>query len=89
MEPMTKEMAIETCLKVIFAMVPIIKPNAIVNDKYQALCNVISNVIAQDNQSWINVNGKILSQTKCHILSCWFHAKKEWVGNLLQKVSIV
>ena len=70
-------------------MVSIVRSNAMVINKSLTKYNGISNVIAQDNQSWINVNGKILSQTKCHILSCWFHAKKEWVGNLLQKVSIV
>ena len=81
-----EQVALETCLKVIFARMPRTRPNAIVIDKSWTSYNAISNVIAQDRESWIVTNGE-RSQTRCRLLLCQFHAKKSWVDNLLPKVS--
>ena len=46
-----EQVALETCLKVIFARMPRVRPNAIVIDKSWTSYNAISNVIAQDRES--------------------------------------
>ena len=81
-----EQVALETCLRVIFARMPTVRPNAIVIDKCWTSYNAITNVVATDRQSWIVVNGQ-RSQTHCRLLLCQFHAKKSWVDNLLPKVS--
>ena len=46
-----KQIALETCLKLIFAIMPTMRPNAIVIDRYWTQYNVISYVIAQHPHS--------------------------------------
>ena len=81
-----EQVALETCLRVIFARMPNVRPNAIVIDKSWTSYNAISNVVATDRLSWIVTNGQ-RSQTHCRLLLCQFHAKKAWLDNLLPKVS--
>ena len=82
-----EQVALETCLKVIFSRMPKVRPNAIVIDKSWTSYNAISNVVAQDQQCWTVANGQ-RSQIHCRLLLCQFHAKKSWVDNLLPKVSV-
>ena len=82
-----EKVALETYLKVIFVRSPKVRPNVIAIDKSWTSYNVISNVIAQDHESWIVANGE-RSQARCHLLLCQFDAKKSWVGNLLPKLSV-
>mgnify|MGYP007130482733 CR=1 FL=1 len=48
-----EQFALETCLKVVFTRMPKVRPNAIVIDKCYASHNGISNLVAQDCESWI------------------------------------
>ena len=61
-----EQVALETCLKVIFARMPRVRPNVIVIDKSWTSYDVISNVIDQDHESWIVANGE-RSQTHCRV----------------------
>ena len=81
-----EQVALETCLRVIFARRPTVRPNAIVIDKCWTSYNATTNVVATVHQYWIVVNGQ-RSQTHCRLLLCQFHAKKSWVDNLLPKVN--
>ena len=81
-----EQVALEAFLRLIFARMPTVKPNAIVIDKCWTSYNAITNVVATNRQSWIVVNGQ-RSQTHWRLLMCQFHAKKSWVDNLLPKVS--
>ena len=79
---------LETCLTVILARVPKMRPNTIMIDKCWTSYNAISNVVVANRQSWTVANRQ-QSQTHCWLLLCQLHAKNLWMDNLLPKVSVV
>jgi hypothetical protein len=71
--------------KAVFFNIGNIRPNAIVIDKSQMEFIAIMQVVREDAWCWENqdVDG---IQVRCHLLLCWFYAKKAWVEHLLPKL---
>ena len=61
-----EQVALQTCLRVMFERMPNVRPNALVIDKSWTSYNAITNVVATDRQSWIVVNGQ---RSQTHL---WF-----------------
>lgn len=78
-----EKIALEVSLKIIFSRMKNIRPTALVIDKSQMELEAFEKVVKEDPYCW-QYNG--LQQVLCHIIICWFHAKKAWVENLLSKV---
>ena len=77
---------LEMTLKIIFSRMGSVRPSALVIDKCQQELEALTQAINEDPHSWIlNENGSP-PQVACHVLLCWFHAKKAWVKNLLPQV---
>ncbi|MCO5559504.1 hypothetical protein L7F22_013105 [Adiantum nelumboides] len=79
-------MALEMTLQIVFARMGNIRPSAIVIDKSQQELEAIVKVVDDDPHSWIVDTHGAWHQVACHVLLCWFHAKKAWVENLLPQV---
>jgi hypothetical protein len=62
-------------MKAVFINMENIRPYAIVIDKSQTEFIAITQAVNEDAWYWENQDlGGI--QVKCHLLLCWFHAKK-------------
>ncbi|XP_066298926.1 uncharacterized protein [Branchiostoma lanceolatum] len=57
------------------------RPNAIIIDKSLTEKRAIESAVQNDPLSWEDG-----TQSKCHLLLCWFHVKKAWTENLLPKL---
>ena len=75
--------ALEITFATLFSRLGNIRPRAIIIDKSQVEFNAIYNVIRDDPSCWDITH---TTQLHCHVLLCWFHAKKAWVEHLLPKV---
>jgi hypothetical protein len=78
--------ALELTMKAVFDRLGDVRPNAIVIDKSNTEYNALMKVIEHDKFCWMKNDNHII-QTHCHLLLCWFHAKKAWVENLLPKLA--
>ena len=78
--------ALEKTLHILFSRMRQIRPAALVIDKSQQELEALLKVVNEDPHCWeTKVDGN-WCQVACHILLCWFHAKKAWVENLLPQV---
>jgi hypothetical protein len=67
--------ALELTIKAVFDRLGDVRPNAIVIDKSNTEYNALMKVIEHDKFCWMKNDNHII-QTHCHLLLCWFHAKK-------------
>ncbi|MCO5589061.1 hypothetical protein L7F22_043026 [Adiantum nelumboides] len=75
--------ALEMTLRIIFSRLGSIRPAALVIDKSQQELEAFLKVINEDPHCWESQVEGPRRQIVCHIILCWFHAKKAWVENLL------
>lgn len=80
--------ALELTFKMIFSRMHEIRPAAIVIDKNPMELEAIQKVVDADPHCWTQDQQGHRLQISCHVLLCWFHAKKAWVENLLPQVSL-
>ena len=81
-----EKISLEVTLKVIFSRMKNIRPTALVIDKCQVELEAFDKVVKEDQFCWQGDGFGLQTQVACHIIICWFHAKKAWVENLLPKV---
>jgi hypothetical protein len=80
-----EQTALYLTMKAVFLNMGNIRPNTIVIDKSQTKFIAITQAVRKDAWCWENQDvGGI--QVRCHLLLCWFHAKKAWVEHLLLKL---
>ncbi|MCO5564813.1 hypothetical protein L7F22_018481 [Adiantum nelumboides] len=78
--------ALEMTLRIMFSRLGSIRPAALVIDKSQQELETFLKVINEDPHCWESQVEGPHHQIACHIILCWFHAKKAWVENLLPQV---
>ena len=81
-----ESIALEITLKIVLSRMRNIRPMALVIDKSQIELEAFERVVKEDPYCWQYDSLGLHQQVSCHIIICWFHAKKAWVENLLPKV---
>ena len=63
-----------------------IRPSTIVIAKSKMDLKAIQSIVDEDPHCWTQNEQGGCQQVSCHVMFCWFHAKKAWVENLLPQV---